>query len=66
MKDTQFMGLDVHKDTIAVATATPDRGEVESIGTITNTPQAMAKLLRKLGPADGLHFCYEAGVAPVS
>jgi transposase len=61
MKDTQFVGLDVHKETIAVAVAKLDRGEAESIGTIPNNPQAVAKLLRKLGPAEGLQFCYEAG-----
>jgi transposase len=61
MKDTQFVGLDVHKDTISVAVAKMDRGDAESLGTISNTPQAVAKLLRKLGPAENLHFCYEAG-----
>ena len=61
MKYTTFVGLDVHKDTIAVAVAREGWGDAESVGTITNQPEAIAKLVRKLGPVGGLHFCYEAG-----
>jgi len=62
LKDTLFVGLDVHKDTISVATARLDRQDAVALGTIPNTPQAVSKLLRKLGkPADQLFCCYEAG-----
>lgn len=62
MKDTLFVALDVHKEKISVATAKWDRNEAEPLGAIHNTPQAIAKLLRKLGrPPEQLHFCYEAG-----
>lgn len=58
---TIFVGLDVHKDTISVAVARMDRREPESLGTIPNTLQALTKLVRKLGSASQLFFCYEAG-----
>jgi transposase len=57
----KYVGLDVHKATIAVAVAEEGRGEVRSYGTIRNTPEAVAKLVKKLGPAEGLACCYEAG-----
>lgn len=59
-KGTRFVGLDVHKDTIAVAVAEVGT-EVRSLGTIPNTGDAIRRLIRKLeGPA-GLHVGYEAG-----
>jgi transposase len=56
----RFLGLDVHADTIAVAVAEPD-GEVRSLGTIANREESVRKLIRKLGPAEHLRACYEAG-----
>ena len=38
MKKVQFVGLDVHADTIAVAVADPD-GMVRSVGVIPNRPE---------------------------
>jgi len=57
-----YVGLDVHKDTIAVAIAQVGRSEPEYRGEIVNTPQAIRKLMGKLSP-DGevLGVCYEAG-----
>jgi transposase len=44
-----YAGLDVHKDTIAVALAEAGkRGEVREHGKITNTPAALTKLAAKL------------------
>jgi transposase len=54
------VGLDVHADSIAVAVAEPS-GEVRSLGTIPNDPEAVRKLIRKLGPPETLRACYEAG-----
>jgi transposase len=59
-KDSRFVGLDVHADTIAVAVAEP-AGEVRSVGTIPNTPDAVRRLVKKLGPPETLRVCYEAG-----
>jgi transposase len=59
-----YVGLDVHKDTIAVALAEPGRGEPSYHGEIANTPKKIAKLVEKLSEAYGgeaLLFCYEAG-----
>ena len=60
MKSTRFVGLDVHAATIAVAVAEPD-GEVRAVGTIPNEPEAVRRLVKKLGPAEHLRACYEAG-----
>ena len=59
---TKYVGLDVHKETIAVAVAESNGGEVRFVGEISNTPQAVQKLVKQLRK-DGadLSFCYEAG-----
>lgn len=59
-KTTRFVGLDVHAETIAVAVAEPN-GEVRSLGTIPNRLESLRKLVKRLGTADTLRFCYEAG-----
>ena len=59
-KRMQHVGLDVHAETIAVAVAEPD-GSVRELGLIRNRPEAVRKLVAKLGPAAQLRVCYEAG-----
>ena len=60
MSNVRFVGLDVHAETIAVAVAQLE-GEVRSLGTIPNDPQAIRRLIKKLGTPDQLHVAYEAG-----
>jgi transposase len=61
-KNTRFVGLDVHAETIAVAVAERGRaGEVRVVGTIPNRAEAVRTLIKKLGGAKGLRVCYEAG-----
>lgn len=55
----KFVGLDVHAETIAIAVAEAD-GAVRELGTIANRPEAVRKLMRKLGDAAALRVCYEA------
>ncbi len=58
-----FIGLDVHKDTIAVAIAEEGRsGDVRNLGIIEHTPGQITQLMKRLErKRTSLHFCYEAG-----
>ena len=58
-----YVGLDVHKDTIAVALAeTGAHKDVRKYGKIANTAMALNALAAKLSRAGSeLRFCYEAG-----
>src|SRR6185312_3422819 len=58
-----YVGLDVHKDTIAVALAEAGvRGDVREYGKVANTPAAVKALATKLSRVgNALRFCYEAG-----
>ena len=59
-KSTVFVGMDVHAETIAVAVA-EGRDQTRSLGTIANRPEAVRRLLGKLGKPAKLKVCYEAG-----
>ena len=57
-----YIGLDVHKETIAVAVALPDRSAPRFEGEIANTPKAIEKLFTRLAvDAEIYLWCYEAG-----
>jgi len=59
---SKYVGLDTHKDTIAVAVADAMGGQARYFGEIANTPEAIRKMIKKLC-TDGelISFCYEAG-----
>lgn len=61
MRRVRFVGLDVHKDTIVGAVADSATGAVETIGVLSSDYGAVRKALKKLGRADRIKVCYEAG-----
>jgi hypothetical protein len=60
MAEPTHIGLDVHKETIAVAVLRPGGIECDE-RVIPNTPEALRKLLGRFDDAEALRVCYEAG-----
>lgn len=61
-KSTRFVGLDDSKDSIQVAVADGyPGGEVRDFGSIPSSPEAIAKLVHRLGSPKDLRVAYEAG-----
>lgn len=61
-KVAKFVGLDVHKDTVAIAFC--EGGplvEAVQVGTVASDIPRVIKALDKLGARSELHVCYEAG-----
>ncbi|MBL4710777.1 MAG: IS110 family transposase [Flavobacteriales bacterium] len=58
----KYVGLDTHKDTIAVAIADIAGGKPRYYGEIANTPRALTKLMKDVSPnGEVTSYCYEAG-----
>jgi len=56
------VGMDVHKETIAMSVAPCDAAEVRFVGEIAHTAQAIEKLVKQLRKDDAdLKFCDKAG-----
>ena len=60
MQQLTHIGLDVHKDTIAVAVLRPDTVTFDEL-VIPNTPEAVRKLLARYRDPSAITTCYEAG-----
>ncbi len=60
-KNLRFIGLDVHKDSIALAVAESGREPARLLETISNDWTALLGVLDRLGPKARLRICYEAG-----
>ena len=56
-----YVGLDVHKDTIAMAVAEAGREPARVIGTLPHELKRLLKSLGKLGQPEQVHVVYEAG-----
>lgn len=57
----KFIGLDVHKDTIAAAVADVGRDEPRFLGTVGSDLGQVLKILKKQGKPEELLVVYEAG-----
>jgi len=58
---TSFVGLDVHKDSIAVGVAPAGRDAPHFVGTVAPQWSALSKALGRLGRPKELQIVYEAG-----
>src|SRR4030042_1729769 len=60
MEEHIHIGLDVHKETVAVAVLRPDSSQCEE-RVIANTPEALRRLISRFPDRASLRTCYEAG-----
>ena len=61
-RTSKYVGMDVHKETIAIGVADAGREAPRYYEEIENTPEAVRRLVARLdGPGEQLKFCYEAG-----
>jgi transposase len=58
---SRFVGLDVHKNTIAVAVAEGSGGRSKYLCTLANDIPELLRTLKKLGDPERVLCCYEAG-----
>ena len=56
-----FVGMDVHKDTIAVAVAEHGRAPARLVGSIRHDVAKVRKLLARYGEPAAVQVVYEAG-----
>jgi transposase len=58
---TSYIGLDIHKESIAMAIADADRAAPRFIGTINAVPAELCKAMRRVCDKDSALVVYEAG-----
>lgn len=59
---SKYVGMDTHKETIAVSVADGSGGKARYFGEIANRPAAIKQLLKRVSPeGEVVSFCYEAG-----
>lgn len=58
---TEFIGLDVHKESIAIGVAGAGRAAGRFVGTVGPAVTELLKALRSLGRPEGFSIVYEAG-----
>ncbi len=57
-----YVGLDIHKNTIAVAITDAAGGKPQFYGEIANTATALSKLMKDVSAhGEAVSWCYEAG-----
>ncbi len=57
----EYVGLDVHKETIAIAVASAGREAARAVATIKHDVNKLLKQLARLGKPEQVHVVYEAG-----
>jgi transposase len=58
---TSYIGLDIHKESIAMAIADADRAAPRFIGTINPVPAELCKAMRRVCTKENTLVVYEAG-----
>ena len=54
-----FVGLDVHKSSIAIAVAREGREPARFLGTVPNDMARVLRKLRRLGAPEAVQVCFE-------
>ncbi len=60
-KDTQFVGIDLHKDTATLAVLAEDAPQCSEVQTLPNDPARIRRFLQRVSRRGPIRACYEAG-----
>jgi len=59
-KPIQFVGVDLHQDTVTVAVLPEGAAECRRVETLANDPARLRRLMQRVEEAGPVHACYEA------